>query len=325
MVDILLTPLPDISDFEIRHYPYIGAYTSRSCPFQCHFCSDPVLWGKYRKKSARQVVDELTYLYNKYGIQLFIMSDLLLNPIATELAQEFIKTDLSIYWDGHLRVGKEVCDVEKTMLWRRGGYYRAELGVESGSQGVLDLMDKRITVEQSRAAVSALAHAGIKTTTYWVIGYPGESEQDFRMTLDLLEEMKDDIYEAMANPFWYYPVGQVKSGQWRKHSIPLYPETARDMLILQQWVLDLEPSREERYQRLNRFVARCKELGIPDIFSLQEIYEADERWRKLHKNAVPPLVKFKREGAYINENKHIRQLQYVSVKKTARHDGNWGF
>lgn len=323
VLDLSTVDIPDISDFHLKHYPCVGAYASRSCPFQCNFCSDPVMWGRYRKKSPEQIISEFTKLYQKYGYQLFILTDLLMNPVIMDLAPELIKSDLSFYFDAPMRVWDEAGKEENTFLWRQAGYYRVEMGCESGSPRVLKLMNKRITVEQIKAAVSTLARAGIKTTTYWVIGYPGETEEDFQQTLDIVEELQDDIYEAMNNAFWYYPGGQVHSTAWRDKSYLLYPEKTKEMLILRQWLLDLEPSREERYRRVNRFVEHVTKLGIPDIFSLQDLYQADERWRKLHKNAVPPLVEFKREGIYIDENKHIRQAS--SVENALEHDGNWGF
>ena len=315
--------IPDMSDFQLPSYPYLVYYASRSCPYRCKFCSDPVLWGKYRRKSAKQVVDELVALYRKHGYQLFIMTDLLMNPMVTELAEEFIKSEVSIYWDTHFRVDRQTCDPQKTMLWRRGGLYRVELGVESGSQRILDLMDKKITLQQIKENLAALAYAGIKTTTYWVIGYPGETAADFQQTLDLIEELKDDIYEAELNPFWYVPRGQVNDDAWFKDCKSLYPERAKDILIVQQWVLKGDPTREERYRRVNRFATHCRRLGIPNPYSMNEIHQADKRWKKLHKNAVPLLVEFKEKGAYIDENKRLPNIATVSA--SLEHDGNWGF
>ncbi len=323
VLDLDSVDVPDISDFQLEYYPYVGLYASRSCPFQCRFCSDPVFWGKYRKKKAARIVDEMVKLQEKYHSQLFIMSDLLLNPVINDLARELIDRDLSLYWDSHMRVGEEVCSIENTMMWRRAGFYRTELGVESGSQRILDLMGKKITLDQIKRAVSALSYVGIKVTTYWVIGYPGETEEDFQMTLDLVEELKDDIYEAMSNAFWYYPEGQVNSGKWKYPQIPLYSVEARDMLILQHWLLDCEPSREERYRRVNRFVSHCKKLGIPDIYSLREIYEADERWKRLHKNAVPSMIEFKGKSSVIDENRRIKMVNLVENR--VEDDGDWGF
>ena len=178
------------------------------------------------------------------------------------------------------------------MKWRKGGYYRARLGVESGSQRILDLMNKNITVNQIKTAVSSLALAGIKTTTYWIIGFPGETEEDFQKTLNLIEEIKDDIYEAEANLFWYFPNALVESDAWSKHAALLYPESSREMLMLQTQYLKLEPSQEESHRRLNRFVRHCSRLGIPNPYSLADIYKADERWKQLHQNTAPSLVEF---------------------------------
>jgi radical SAM superfamily enzyme YgiQ (UPF0313 family) len=323
LLDIGKAGLPDFSDFHLEHYPYLATYTSRSCPFQCEFCTETQIWGKFRKKSGRQVVKELMTLYQHSGLQLFFMSDSLLNPIVTELAQELTKEETSIYWDGYLRVDRFACDPGYTMLWRRGGFYRARMGLESGSQHVLDLMNKKITVAEIKASISALADTGIKTTTYWLLGFPGESEADFQETLDLIEEMADDIYEVNCSPFWYFQNAQRGRDQWKDKSVPLYPEKARELFLLQTWIVDCQPDREEIYRRMWRFTEHCKKLGIPTPYSLQDFHKADLRWAELHKNAVPPMVWFGNKEHYIDENKKIKEL--VTAQTAAADDGDFGF
>lgn len=328
-LDLDTVATPDFSDFDLHYYPSLAAFTSRSCPFQCSFCSEVVMWGKYRKKKAVKVVEELKTLSRQYRNQLFLMSDSLLNPIVTPLAEEIAQSGISIYWDGYLRADKHVCNTENTMLWRRGGFYRARLGLESGSERILKAMGKKITPGQIKDAVSSLASAGIKTTTYWVIGHPGETEQDFQDTLDLLEEVKDDIYEADCNPFTFFLSGQVKSDEWRTNekSRLLYPEYAKDMLIMQTWISDCLPGREEIFKRLNRFVEHCRKTGIPNPYSLHDIYEADQRWKKLHPNAVPSLMELhaNRESGlpFIDECKHLHEM--VSAGQTIEDEGEWSF
>lgn len=315
--DLSSLDTPDFTDFNLDNYPYFSAYTSRSCPFQCSFCSETLQWGNYRKKPARKVVEELKELSNTYGTQLFLMGDSLLNPVITDLAKEFLDSGTSIYWDGCLRADKEVRDSENTLLWRKGGFYRARIGIESGSARILELMGKRITPAQNKAAISSLARSGIKTTTLWVIGYPGETEQDFQQTLDFIEELKDDIYEAECRPFYYYLSGQVKSGEWKEKnkSILLYPETAKDMLMVQTWILDGEPSREETYNRMNRFVQHCDNLGIPNPYFWDEIHSADQRWKNLHKNAVPLMASFETAGSRVDECRNVKKLFFASNKQ----------
>ena len=306
---------PDMADFNVaENYPYLSASASASCPHQCSFCNVAAFYGKYREKKPRQTVEEMITLYKTYKNQLFFMNDSLLNGIAGPLAEEFLKTDVALYWDGYLRVDDAVCDIKNTLLWRRGGLYRVRLGVESGSQHVLDLIDKKISPDQTKDSLASLANAGIKTTAYWVIGHPGETEEDFEQTLRLLEETKNNIYESECNAFIFGYSGQAKSHEWSDKRKLLYPPEAKNMLVLQSWIVDSQPTREETYKRMNRFVARCNELGIPNPYSLNDIYQADIRWKNLHKNAVPCLVDFKSKGVYIDECKYVKQVTLLHQK-----------
>ena len=323
-VDLSTADIPDFSDFDVSLYPLLASYASRSCPFQCSFCSETVQWGKYRKKSVGQVVDEMSKLQKKYGGQLFLFGDSLINPVVSELAGEFIERGLTIYWDAYLRADEPVCDQERTSMWRKGGFYRARLGIESGSQKILDSMNKKTSVDQIKAALRSLAQAGIKTTTYWVLGHPGETEEDFQATLDLVEEMHESIYEVDWHPFFYYPSGQVNSEKWATENglRLLYPEDTTDMLITPTWELNALPTREETYERVQRFAEHCKRLSIPNPYSLKDIYEADQRWKKLQKNAVPPLA-----DLYNSKEKvgHDSEVNLLMPEKLASEDGDFNF
>jgi radical SAM superfamily enzyme YgiQ (UPF0313 family) len=325
-IEIQSAEIPDFSDFNLHAYPQLGAWSSRSCPFQCSFCSETVHWGKYRKKNASQIFRELKTMHSMYGTQVFMMGDSLLNIVIDDLADKFLEEDLSLYWDGYLRADPPVCDIDNAIRWRRGGLYRARLGVESGSQKILDIMHKKITVDQIRASVKALSGAGVKTTTYWIVGHPGETEEDFQQTLDLIEELKDDLWEAECNPFSYYLTGQVDSDLWMSEyeRVTLYPENARHMLITETWVMkDCQPTRDIIYDRVSRFVEHCEKLGIPNPYFEHDIYKADLRWRHLHKNAVPALVEFKNGGGYIDECKRIKKI--ANIEDVCLDDGDFNF
>jgi hypothetical protein len=311
--------LPDYSDFDISFYPYLPATGSTSCPYQCSFCNSKLYWGKYRQKKPQQIVGEMAVLYKKYNRQLFLMTDCLLNTYITELSYELLKSELSFYYDCFFRIDEASADIKNTILWRRGGLYRVRLGVETGSQKVLDLMHKKITVEQITAALSALAYAGIKTTAYMVVGHPGETEEDFQMTLDFLEAVKDDLFQVEFTPFTYSYAG-LNRGQWDDKRIRLFPEEAKEMLIFDRWILDCYPSHEEMYRRLYRTEEHCKRLNIPNPYSLQEHFTADERWKRLHKNAVPSLIAFREADNYINENKSIKSASFAKVIEQSKGD-----
>ena len=304
--------IPDFSDLNVHSYPQLGSYTSRSCPYDCSFCSETVHWGVYRKKQPRTIVNEMKRMYRQHGVQLFMMGDSLLNIVVDGLAEEFLKEDVVLYWDGYLRADPPVCDPDNALRWRRGGLYRARLGVETGSTRMLDVMNKKITVDQIRDSVNALAAAGVKTTTYWICGHPEETEEDFQMTLDLIEELSDVLYEAECNPFKYHLREQVDSDKWMSQykRVTLYSERFTDMLITQTWVMqDCYPLHREIYDRVDRFVEHCDRLGIPNPYSLHEIHLADQRWKDLHKNAVPSIIDFQSRDHYIAESEQVKNYQ----------------
>lgn len=306
--------LPDMSDFELDRYLYLAASGSSGCPYNCSFCNSRTFFGKFKKKEASRTAADMMRLYRNYGHRLFFMTDALLNMTISDISHELLETDVSLYMDGYFTVDKATANSDNTLLWRRGGFYRARLGVESGSQRVLDMIGKKITPAMSRAAVSGLASAGIKTTTYWVIGHPDETEEDFQKTLRLLEDMQNDVWQAECNPFTYYYFGQSGNDEWAKIRRLLYPEDARDMLMSQTWELDCRPSREEIFKRVYRFVERCDQLGIPNPYSIDEIYKADERWRKLHKNAVPSIVELADNEVDLQESKKVKKVLKLQHK-----------
>jgi hypothetical protein len=84
--------------------------------------------------------------------------------------------------------------------------------------------------------------------------------------------------------------------------VTIYPERYTNLLLTQTWEMKgCYPTREVIYDRVNKFVDHCYKLGIPNPYSEMEIYDADVRWKKLHKNAVPPLIDFRNTGALIND------------------------
>lgn len=308
--------IPDLSDFDLNYYLYVAATASYSCPFQCSFCTASKYFGEYIKRDINIVVDDIARLKSTYGKQIFFMTDSLLNPVIDDLSNELIKQKVYVYMDSYLRVDQGVTR-ESTIKWRKGGLYRVRLGVESGSQRVLDIMGKNITIEQTKNTLKNLALAGIKTTTYWVIGHPEETEEDFQLTLELISECKNYIYQAECNPFNYHFSGQVSSDKWANMRTLLYPEYGEKMLsLLQTWKLNCEPSREITFDRVFRFTDYCNKIGLPNPYSLNEIYKADKRWQGLHKNAVPALYDIVSNSInHEEERDNVKLIKFAQSEK----------
>ncbi len=297
--------IPDFSDLNLSSYPYMAATATAGCLYDCSFCVSKRVSPNYRIKASEQLVQEMQYLYSLHGHQLFLMTDSLINPVLNDISHEFINHNQSLYYDAYLKIDDASGSISNTLLWRKGGLYRVRIGTESGSQKILDMMDKKITPEKIKDSIISLANAGIKTTTYWVIGHPGETEADFQMTLDLIEELKDYIFQAESNYFLYHYSKQAKADEWAKDRLNLYDDKYQEMLLFNYYTLNKSPLRDETFKRVHRFEKHCRSLGIPNPYSYNDHMHADIRWHQLHKNAVPSLSDFLKKENYISENLNI--------------------
>jgi hypothetical protein len=274
-------PSPDFSDLKMDNYYHLTIEGARSCPFQCSFCSETIQWGDYRKKPmdlfARQVVE----LAEKNGNNSFFMGDSLMNPYILQFSKELLERKADILYDGYLRADKPVTHRDRVTTWAESGLYRVRLGIESASARVLDSMDKMTTPKVISDALKTLANAGIRTTTYWIVGFPGETEEDFQETLEFIRENHRYIYELEAHPYYYYPYGQIGSRLYECRT--LYPDSVTDVIKFKVWdIIDCKPGREERYERLRRVSELASTLGLPNIYTMADRYKAEDRWMLLH-------------------------------------------
>jgi len=204
-----------------------------------------------------------------------------MNPYIQDFAKELNNRQAKIFYDGYLRADKPVTNRDRTKFWARSGLFRVRLGIESASARVLGAMDKMTTPKVISDVLKSLSSAGVRTTTYWIVGFPGESEEDFQETLDFIEEHHRHIYELEAHPYYYYPYGQVGSRLYQCRS--LYPQEVTDIIKFKVWdLVDTEPSREVRYDRLRRLSKLASSLGLPNIYTMAERYQAEDRWHSLY-------------------------------------------
>jgi len=214
--DLDLLPFPAVDLLPHENYfsqpsiepmpaPGINIVTSRGCPFDCNFCQ-PIskkLFGlKHRKRSPKNIVDELRILKNKYPIKSFsIVDDLFVmeEDYVKEFCQELIKAKLNLKWRCNSRVN--TITYEKLKAMKKSGCISIIFGVESGSQRMLDLMKKNITVKQTKNTFKLCKKAKISSMANILLGYPGETKESLEETIELIKEIKPEMLSVnLASP-----------------------------------------------------------------------------------------------------------------------------
>lgn len=189
-------PLPDRSGFDHQQYQAVmdkntglkqtTLIVTRGCPFSCDFCSKPVWGDLFRKPSLEKVFLEIDEILALGYTGLWIADDCftLDREYLTAFCHEMIRRDVPIRWTCLSRVDR--LTPELVDLMKRGGCIRVYLGLESGSNETLSLMNKRVTVEQGIRAVHLFSQAGIGTAGFFMVGYPGETIDSIEKTFDLV-------------------------------------------------------------------------------------------------------------------------------------------
>jgi anaerobic magnesium-protoporphyrin IX monomethyl ester cyclase len=187
-----------------RHgYFSLNVATTRGCPYHCNWCAKPVYGQSYTSRSPEKVAEELLHLKQAYAPDRIWFTDDILG-----LTPGWLARFADVVTEKDCRIPFS-CQTRADLLLRednarhmaRAGAHTVWLGAESGSQAVLDAMDKGTTVAQIRDATRILRGAGARVAWFLQFGYLGESWSDVRATLRLLrEEAPDDIGVSVSYP-----------------------------------------------------------------------------------------------------------------------------
>lgn len=169
-------------------------FTARGCPYRCTFCAGPVVFpGKVRYHSTERVIAEIDNLVNRYHVEaLYFAEDMFLasKKRAVELLEAFLRQPWAkrLKWFAQARVN--VIDPAMLDLMKRAGCVGVEYGFESGSQRILDAMNKVSKVEDNVKAALLTKKAGLRFQANIIAGYPGETKEDFAETITFLRRIK---------------------------------------------------------------------------------------------------------------------------------------
>jgi len=188
-------PLPDYEsiDFSLYDIPNgVNTEISRGCTAKCTFCEETHFY-KYRQRQAVDLISEIEWLYYNKGTDVVWFIDSLVNGNLKEL-RAFCKgveaKGLKISWTGYARCDGRM-DLEYFKDLKAGGCIMLNYGIESGSQKVLDDMDKGVTIAEMEQNFRDGKEVGIFAATNWIVGFPTEDFQDFADTMTFLWRMRN--------------------------------------------------------------------------------------------------------------------------------------
>ena len=169
-------------------------FTARGCPYNCYYCAGPLIGRrKVRFHSPQRVISEIGELVNKYSIEaIFFAEDMFLShkKRALEIMELFTARGFhkKIVWMA--QISTESVTPELLSMMKNAGCVHVEYGFESGSQRMLDLMNKTASVQRNKEIAVFTRRSGLRFQGNFIVGYPGETEEDFNKTISFIKETR---------------------------------------------------------------------------------------------------------------------------------------
>jgi anaerobic magnesium-protoporphyrin IX monomethyl ester cyclase len=212
MRDLDMLPFPARDLIEIDQYRSswknahgyfsLNIVASRGCPYRCNWCAKPIYGDSFAVRSASSVAEEMRRLKYDFGAEHIWFADDIFGLRAKwvrELAVEVERLDAAVPFKMQSRV--DLMTADNVSALRRTGCAEVWMGAESGSQKILDAMDKGTRVDQIAKARENLRQEGIRACYFLQFGYPEETWQDIQKTVELVRDTRpDDIGVSVSYP-----------------------------------------------------------------------------------------------------------------------------
>lgn len=258
--------------------------TQRGCPYTCKWCSTAVYGQSYRRRPAEQVAAEMKMLKDKYNPDaIWFVDDVftISHKWLTAFHEEVVKQNAQIRFECITRA--ERLNAEILQLLKEAGCFRIWIGAESGSQKIIDLMDRRVDVNHVKKMIQDTNALGIETGTFIMVGYPGEDEDDISETIQYLKE---------ANPTHYtitiaYPI----------KGTSLYDEIENDITAKPDW--ETSTDREIDFKR--NYSRKYYDYAVSKVVNEVEFYRESQKRNTL--KALKHKTKSILAGALMNFSK----------------------
>ncbi|MGD8537088.1 MAG: radical SAM protein [Candidatus Aminicenantes bacterium] len=273
-------PRHDLFDFKkyripiARRFPFTVVVTSLGCPHSCGFCTAGA-YG-YRTRDVDGVIEELRLL-TRLGVKEILFQD----PTFTintnrvvEICSKMVENAFDFTWscNAHIKSFNE----DKIKHMKAAGCHTVSLGIESGSDEILEKYSKKITTDEIKSTIRMLNAYKIHVLGYFIIGLPGDDEESIRKTIDLAKELDIDFASfAIATPDVGTPLREeaLQKG-WMRPEEDVFDST--DFPVLEAGTLSKEEVWKLRNQAVREFYLRPSYLFkmIRQIRSLRDIQVA---------------------------------------------------
>ncbi len=227
--------------WKMQHgHSMITINTMRGCPYGCRWCSRAVYGQSYRRRSPANVVEEMFQLKQQYQFdRIWFVDDVFTinHKWLRGFVQALQERDLQIPYEVITRADR--MNLEVVQLLKTSGCFRVWIGAESGSQKILDAMNRMVKAEKVVEMIRLAKQHGIQTGTFIMLGYPGETEEDIIATRDYLLDANPDHYTVtIAYPIKGTPLYEEVEHRFTEE-LPWDKSTDRD--------IDFERTYSRRY------------------------------------------------------------------------------
>ncbi len=216
----------------IHGYTSMPVFASRGCPFDCHFCFRPVFGRHYRVREPEDVLAEIEMCASEFGTthfrfvdDIFVVRKKWVKQFSRLVQERGLRLEFDILSRADL-IGENVAVDLKAM-----GVRRVYLGMESGSDAVLNTMNKNMKAERSIEAAEIIHRNGMEFLAWILLGYPGEEKKDIYLTRDLVVKIKPDVLSiSVAFPIKGTPFYDMVKDRLQ-HKRPIWRRTAENRLV----------------------------------------------------------------------------------------------
>jgi radical SAM superfamily enzyme YgiQ (UPF0313 family) len=203
-----------------RQMDYIS---SQGCRFRCEFCADPFVYGRsWSGLQPSRIGEEVEALWRRHAFEDLNFQDetfFTQTRRVVSVAEEFLRRGLRFTWAATMRADQGVrLDEAALALCRRSGLRRAMVGVESGSQSMLDWLKKDVTLDQVFATAERLRAHGIDGLFPFIVGFPDEPPESVDATLSVIKRLRQMSpgFEAVVYFYQPYPGSSIAELAWAR-------------------------------------------------------------------------------------------------------------